>query len=294
MPTSDSRLPILKTYKLFIGGKFPRSESGRYLTAKNPRTGEYLANYCQSSRKDLRDAVKAGATALKTWSTATPYLRGQILYRTAEMLESRAEALSHELQSSAGLSPSKARKETTAAVDRLVYFAGWCDKFDQVFGSVNPVATSHFNFTVPEPSGVVAIICPDTPPLLPLVTMLSTAILAGNTVVIVPSEAYPLPAITFAEIVATSDLPPGVVNILSGVRAEIVPHIASHMEINAVLDGTSVSEYKSSLQTGIAKNLKRISSLPFDETDWFSEVAEDPYRICDTTDFKTTWHPIGV
>ncbi|MEM7144006.1 MAG: aldehyde dehydrogenase [Verrucomicrobiota bacterium] len=294
MATSDPRLSVLKTYKLFIGGKFPRTESGRYLVSANPRTGDHLANYCQASRKDLRDAVRAAGAARKSWAAATPYLRGQILYRAAEMLEGRSDALTNELQSTTGLTPAQAKKETAATIDRLVYFAGWTDKYSQVFGGINPVATSHFNFTLPEPTGIVAIVCPDSPPLLPLVTMLSTAVLSGNTTVILASEECPLPAITLAEIIATSDLPPGVVNILSGVRQELIPHIATHMDINAVVDGTGIPEVKAALQTGVAENLKRVSSVPLEEKDWFSDAAEDPYRIGDTIEFKTAWHPIGV
>jgi acyl-CoA reductase-like NAD-dependent aldehyde dehydrogenase len=294
MASGDSRLSVLKTYKLYIGGKFPRTESGRYLVASNARSGEHLANYCQASRKDFRDAVRAAGAARKSWAGATPYLRGQILYRAAEMLEGRADALATELQDSAGLTTAQAKREVSSTIDRLIYFAGWTDKYTSIFGSVNPVASSHFNFTVPEPTGIVGIICPDSPPLLPLVTMLATAVLSGNTTVILASEEYPLPAITFAEILATSDLPGGVVNILSGVREELVPHFASHMEVNAVVDGSGDPTIKSKLQAGVAENLKRVSTVPLLEKEWFSDATETPYRISDTIEFKTAWHPIGV
>jgi acyl-CoA reductase-like NAD-dependent aldehyde dehydrogenase len=294
MASADPRLTVLKTYKLYIGGKFPRTESGRYLVASNASSGKHLANYCQASRKDLRDAVAAARTARKTWAATTPYLRGQILYRAAEMLEGRTDALANELQNAAGLTPAQAKREVSTSIDRLVYFAGWTDKFTQVFGSVNPVASSHFNFTVPEATGIVGIICPDTPPLLPLVTMLATAVLSGNTTVILASEEFPLPAITFAEILATSDLPAGVVNILSGVREELAPHFSTHMDINAVVDGSSDPGINKTLQAGVAENLKRVSLVPLRDKDWFGDAAEDPFRISDTIDFKTAWHPIGV
>jgi len=288
-----SRLDVRKTYKLYIGGKFPRSESGRYLPAKSPR-GQHLDNFAHASRKDFRDAVTAARAAISGWGKASAYNRGQILYRAAEMLQNRAAELVNEIVRSTGGSPTQAKREVTAAIDRLVHFAGWTDKYSQVFGSVNPVASSHFNFTTPEPTGVVVALAPDQPSLLALVSLIAPVILSGNTVIVVASEKFPLPAATFAEILATSDLPGGVVNILTGKRAELVPHIASHMDVNAIVDGTGESEIGAKLQSGTAINLKRYTNHSLAPADWFAAKAEDPYWILDTIEFKTAWHPIGL
>ncbi len=287
----SARLAVKKTYKLFIGGKFPRSESGRYLSAKSAK-GEYLDNYAHASRKDFRDAVVAARAAVDGWGKATAYNRGQILYRAAEMLQNRSVELVHEISRSTGQGAAKAKREVTVAIDRLVYFAGWTDKYSQVFGTVNPVASPHFNFTTPEPAGVVVVLAPDEPCLLALVSLAAPVILSGNTVVVVASEKYPLPAATFSEILATSDLPGGVVNILTGKRAELAPHIASHMDVNAIVDGGGDSGISAVLQQGMAVNLKRYACHTV--ADWFSAKAEDPYWILDTVEFKTAWHPIGV
>jgi acyl-CoA reductase-like NAD-dependent aldehyde dehydrogenase len=288
-----TRLDIKKTYKLYIGGKFPRSESGRYLPAKSAN-GEQLDNYAHASRKDFRDAVAAARAAADGWSKATAYNRGQILYRAAEMLQKRAGELVAEIARSTGVAPAKARREVTLAIDRLVYFAGWTDKYQQVFGSVNPVATSHFDFSTPEPTGVVVVLAPDEPPLLALVALVAPVILSGNSSVVVASEKFPLPAMTFAEILATSDLPGGVVNLLTGKRAELAPHIASHMDVNAMVDGTGDADLGAKLQAGTAINLKRYAKRTFAPADWFTAKAEDAYWILDTVEFKTAWHPIGV
>ncbi|HEX3625329.1 MAG TPA: aldehyde dehydrogenase family protein [Verrucomicrobiae bacterium] len=289
----STRLEVKKTYKLFIGGKFPRSESGRYLAAKSAN-GEHLDNFSHASRKDLRDAVTAARAAFEGWNKAAAYNRGQILYRAAEMLQNRAAELAHEISRSANVTAAAARREVTLAIDRLVYFSGWTDKYQQVFGSVNPVASPHFNFTTPEPTGVVAVLAPDEPPLLALVSLIAPAILSGNAVVAVVSETFPLPALTFAEILATSDLPGGVVNILAGKRSEIVPHIASHMDINAIVDGAGDTVLNAKLQEGMATNLKRYAKHSLPAKSWFVPAAEDPYWILDTVEFKTAWHPIGM
>jgi acyl-CoA reductase-like NAD-dependent aldehyde dehydrogenase len=286
-----NRLDVKKTYKLYIGGKFPRSESGRYLPAKSTK-GEQLDNYAHASRKDFRDAVVAARAATGGWNKASAYNRGQILYRAAEMLQNRASELVNEIARSTNVSMAKAKREVTLAIDRLVYFAGWTDKYSQVFSSVNPVASSHFNFTTPEPTGVVIVFAPDEPSLLALVSLAAPVILSGNTAIVVPSEKFPLPAATFAEILATSDLPSGVVNILTGKRAELVPHIATHMDVNAIVDGVGDSEISVKLQASVATNLKRYTNHT--ATDWFSAKAEDPYWILDTVEFKTAWHPIGI
>jgi len=287
------RLDVKKTYKLFIGGKFPRSESGRYLPAKSP-AGAHLDNFAHASRKDFRDAVAAARAAANGWSKASAYNRGQILYRAAEMLQNRGGELVNEIARSTGVGAAKARREVTLAIDRLVYFAGWTDKYPQTFGSVNPVATSHFDFTTPEPTGVVVVLAPDEPSLVAPVSLLAPVILSGNAAIVIPSEKFPLPAVTFAEILATSDLPGGVVNILTGKRAELVPHIAGHLDVNAVVDGIGDAELRAKLQLGTAINLKRYANHWLAATDWFTARAEDPYRILATVEFKTAWHPIGI
>ncbi|MBI3851606.1 MAG: aldehyde dehydrogenase family protein [Verrucomicrobia bacterium] len=286
-------LHVKKTYKLFIGGKFPRSESGRYLAAKSA-AGELLDNFAHASRKDFRDAVVAARSAVDGWSQATAYNRGQILYRAAEMLQSRASELVKEITRSTGSSAGKAKREVTLAIDRLVYYAGWTDKYSQVFGTVNPVASSHFNFTTPDPTGVVVVLTPEEPALVSLVSLVASVVLSGNTAIVVASEKYPLPALTFAEILATSDLPGGVVNILAGKRAELAPHIAGHMDVNAIVDGSGDLALSASLQSGTAINLKRYANRSLSPADWFNAKAEDPYWILDTIEFKTTWHPIGL
>jgi acyl-CoA reductase-like NAD-dependent aldehyde dehydrogenase len=289
----NTRLDVKKTYKLYIGGKFPRSESGRCLPAHSAK-GERLDSFAHASRKDFRDAVVAARAAFGGWNKASAYNRGQILYRTAEMLQNRAGELIHEIVRSTGVVAAKARREVRLAVDRLVHFAGWTDKFPQVFGSVNPVASSHFNFTTPEPTGVVVVLAPDEPSLLAFVSLVTPVILSGNTAIVVASEKVPLPAATFAEILATSDLPGGVVNILTGKRAELVPHIATHMDVNAIVDGAGDSDFAKKLQEGVATNLKRYANHSLASAEWYSAKVEDPYWILDTVEFKTAWHPIGI
>jgi acyl-CoA reductase-like NAD-dependent aldehyde dehydrogenase len=294
MATTKNRLEVLKTHKLFIGGKFPRSESGRCLPAKSADGKTTLANYCVASRKDFRDAAVAARKAQPGWAKQSAYLRGQILYRVAEMLQHRASELAGEIRSATGKSASQAASEVETAADRLVHCAGWTDKFSQIFGSVNPVASPHFNFTTPEPTGVVVIICPDTAPLLALVSLLAPAILSGNTAVVLASETAPLPAVTFSEIIATSDVPGGVVNILTGSRAELVAQFAGHMDINAIVDGSGDAQTSTTAHAGTAVNLKRFARRELTPAEWFSKKAEDPYWILDTVEFKTAWHPIGV
>lgn len=289
----DKRLDIRKTYKLHIGGKFVRSESGRVMQAKAADGGS-LDHYALASRKDFRDAVAAARAAFEGWSKQTAYLRGQILYRAAEMLEKRAGELAEEIRRATGARARAASSEAAAAVDRLVYYAGWTDKLQQVFGSVNPVASPHFNFTVPEPTGVVVGLAPDAPALLPLVTLLASIVLTGNTTVLVASEKYPLAALTFAEIVATSDLPGGVVNLLAGRRADLASHIASHMDVNAIVDGTGDQRLAALLRGGTGFNVKRYFGRALKPDEWFTDAAETPYWAIDTTEYKTAWHPIGL
>jgi acyl-CoA reductase-like NAD-dependent aldehyde dehydrogenase len=288
----SGRLSVRKTHKLYVGGAFVRSESGRALPARSG-AGIHLDNYCQASRKDLRDAVSAARAAFSGWSAKSAYLKGQILYRAAEMLESRASALAEEI-SRAGAQPDDARAEVTAAIDRLVYYAGWTDKFSQVFGSVNPVATPHFNFTLPEPTGVVVVIAPDEPSLLAPVSLLASVILTGNAAVMLASETAPLALLAFAEVLATSDLPGGVINILSGRRAELVPHAALHKDVNAIIDASGLAGIQASAEEGVAVNLKRCIRRTLSPQDWLGEAAENPYWMLDTIEFKTVWHPVGI
>ena len=289
----STHLDVKKTYKLYAGGKFIRSESGKSLAAYSAG-GEFLDNYAWASRKDLRDAVGAARTAFDGWAKSTAYLKGQILYRAAEMLQGRAVEMVHELSRSLNVAHEVSSREVTAAIDRLVHYAGWTDKYQQVFGSVNPVASPHFNFTTPEPSGVVVVLAPDEPSLLGLVSLVVPVILSGNAAVVLASEKYPLPALTLGEILVTSDLPGGVINILAGKRAELAPHFASHMDINAIVDATGDAALGVQLQAGTALNLKRYSVRSLETEEWFTAKSEDPYWILDTVEMKTAWHPIGV
>jgi acyl-CoA reductase-like NAD-dependent aldehyde dehydrogenase len=288
-----TRVNVRKTYKLYIGGKFVRSESGRSLTATSQR-GQRLDNYSWGSRKDLRDAVRAARKAQAGWANATAYLKGQILYRAAEMLEGGADKLVMELRRSTQCTAAVGRREVGATIDRFVYFAGWTDKYQQVFATVNPVATSHFNFSTPEPMGVVGVLAPDGPSLLGLVGAVLPVILSGNTTIVLASERHPLPALTLAEILATSDLPGGVINLLAGKRAELVSPLANHMDINAVVDATGDAPTREALRAGTAVNLKRYADRSRTPAAWLGAAAEEPYAILDTVELKTAWHPIGL
>jgi aldehyde dehydrogenase (NAD+) len=287
----ESRLAVQKTYKLFIGGKFVRSESGRVLPARNG--GRLIANYSRASRKDLRDAVAAARAAFAGWSNASAYLRGQILYRAAEMLEMRKGELEAELARALGKRNGQAKDEASLTIDRLVHYAGWTDKFGQVFSAVNPVASSHFNFTMPEASGVVAVVCPNEPSLLALVSLVAPVILSGNTAVVLTSTTQPLPALTFSEIVATSDLPGGVINLLSGDPLELAPSVAAHLDVNAIVDASGNEEVALALQQGGGFNVKRYVSRTLKPNEWRT-MGENPYWILDTVEMKTAWHPIGL
>ena len=279
-----------KTYKLFIGGKFARGENGRVIAARDGH-GNVLANYCRASRKDFRDAVRAARSAIPGWTNYSPYSRGQILYRAAEMLEGRRLELENEL-ARVDRSGAGARREVAAAIDRLVYYAGWTDKFSQILGSVNSVATSHFNFTIPEPTGVVVALTPDAPALLGLVSVIAPIIATGNSVVALASTANALAPLTFSEIIATSDLPAGVFNLLAGDRNELAPHFASHMDVNAIVDASGDDKIGEELQAGSAINVKRY--VRRDVANYFVRDRENPYWILDTVEMKTAWHPIGL
>jgi acyl-CoA reductase-like NAD-dependent aldehyde dehydrogenase len=286
----ESRLPVLKTYKIYIGGKFPRTESGRYYALQNAR-GEAIANICDSSRKDFRDAVVAARSAQASWGSRSAYNRGQILYRIAEMLEGRTSQFVEEL-SQFGVQASACMNEVHKTIDRWLYYAGWCDKYQQVFSSVNPVSSSHFNFSLLEPTGVVSVIAPEQSALLGLTSVIAPVIAGGNTCVVLASYAQPQAAISFAEILATSDLPGGVVNILTGRRAELLEHFASHMDVNAcVYCGDDLEEMKT-VRTKSSLNVKR--TVIYDRVDWSAEDAQSPYFILNTQEVKTTWHPIGT
>jgi acyl-CoA reductase-like NAD-dependent aldehyde dehydrogenase len=292
VPRKEDRLRVQKTYKLFIGGKFVRSESGRVAPAESG--GRLIANYPRASRKDFRDAVAAARAAQAGWSKASAYLRGQILYRAAEMLEMRRPELDAELTRAAGRRKGKTSDEASLTIERLVHYAGWTDKFSQIFSAVNPVASAHFNFTLPEPTGVVVVVCPNEPPLLALVSLVAPVILSGNTAVVLASRTQPLAALTFSEIIATSDLPGGVMNLLSGNPLELAPYIASHMDVNAIVDAAGDPKMAAALQEGGGFNLKRYVARSLKAADWRGAAAENPYWILDTVEMKTVWHPIGL
>ncbi len=291
--TNSDRVTVEKTYKLAIGGAFPRSESGRVLPALAADGKTVLANFAQASRKDFREAVVAARGAVAKWSGASAYLRGQILYRAAEVLECRRAELERELSRATGGKAGAAAAEVTAAIDLLVHYAGWTDKYGALFSSVNPTATPHFNFTVPEATGVVAVVCPDEPALLGLVGLVAPAILSGNAVVVLASEKVPLVAVTFAEVLATSDLPGGVVNLLTGLRSELAGQFASHMDVNAVVNGCADAEIARTLEGGMAMNMKRYADHRLTAKEW-AAGSGNPYWILDTVEMKTAWHPVGV
>jgi acyl-CoA reductase-like NAD-dependent aldehyde dehydrogenase len=287
------RLAVRKTYKLYVGGAFPRSESGRSYEVTDAR-GRFLANAAMASRKDARDAVVAARKAYGGWSGATAYNRGQVLYRVAEVMEGRRAQFVDEVAAGEGVTRPRAEKAVDAAVDRWVWYAGWADKIAQVAGSSNPVAGPYFDFSVPEPTGVVAVLAPQSSSLLGLISVLAPVIVSGNTAVVVASEARPLPAITMGEALATSDVPGGVVNLLTGRTAEIAPWLASHMDVNAV-DLTGVAgddDLARALENDAAENLKRVVRAPAVETDWAAEPGLG--RLTAYLETKTVWHPVGI
>ena len=277
------RLPVAKTYKLFIDGAFPRSESGRTFPVHGP-DGTLLANAARASRKDLRDAVRIARAAQEGWAARTAYNRGQVLYRVAEMLEGRRAELAT-LLSDTGLATEAAEEEVEASIDRWVWYAGWSDKVHHVLGTVNPVAGPYFNFTVPEPTGVVGLVASGRPALLGLVSRLVPAIVGGNAVVVVTGGDASLVAVTLGEVLATSDVPAGVVNILTGERAELLPWLISHLDVNAVDLTGADDDLEAEVVAGAAANVKRVV---------FGDVEEEsPYAIADFMEMKTLWHPIG-
>ncbi|CAM3368232.1 aldehyde dehydrogenase family protein [Occultella aeris] len=293
--TSPARIDVRKTYKLFVGGAFPRSESGRTYEVTSAK-GAFLANAAQGSRKDARDAVRAARSAQPGWAGATAYNRGQVLYRVAELLEGRRAQFVADVAAGEGLTERRAQDVVSAAIDRWVWYAGWSDKVAQVAGNANPVAGPYFNLSAPEPTGVVAVIAPQASSLLGLVSVLAPAIVMGNTVVVVASENRPLPAVSLAEVLATSDVPGGVVNIITGRSAEIAPHLAKHMDVNAIdvagalgADGITWGE----LEADAADSVKRVLRPAGDAEGSWTE-AQSLNAILAYTETKTVWHPKGM
>jgi acyl-CoA reductase-like NAD-dependent aldehyde dehydrogenase len=288
------RLDVRKTYKLYIGGQFPRTESGRAYEVFDAR-GRLLANACRGTRKDIRDAVRAARSAFPGWAARTAFNRGQILYRIAELMEGRRDQFIAEVMAAEGVGRQRATRLVNAAIDRWVWYAGWADKYTQTLGTVNPVNGSFFNFSVPEPTGVVGMIAPEESSLLGLVSRLAPIIVSGNAAVVVASESRPLPAVTLTEVLATSDVPGGVVNLITGLRRELVQHLAGHMDVNA-LDAYGVDPAQGSAIEDLAvENVKRLvrPAAGNGAVDWLSDAAQSPYLIGEFVEVKTVWHPIG-
>jgi acyl-CoA reductase-like NAD-dependent aldehyde dehydrogenase len=288
---SDTRLAVAKTYKLYIGGKFPRSESGRSYPVNDTR-GRFLANVAHASRKDVRDAVVAARKAFPGWSGATAYNRGQVLFRVAEVMEGRREQFVADVRAAEGVQQRRAETLVDAAIDRWVYYAGWTDKLSAVLGAANPVAGPYFSFTVPEPTGVVGVFAPQKSSLLGLVSVLAPVLATGCTAVVVTSADRPLPAVTLAEVLATSDVPGGVVNLLTGRAEELAPWLASHADVNA-LDLTGVEpSARGELARAAADTVKRLVRVPDQEPDWIATPGLE--RLRPYLEDKTVWHPMGV
>ncbi len=286
-----------KTYKLYVGGQFPRSESGRSYIVRTP-DGTPLANAVRSSRKDVRDAIRTARGAVAGWSGKTAMNRGQVLYRVAELMEGRRAQFAEEIAAAEGLTPAAATAAVDRSIDRWVWYAGWADKISQVLGTVNPVAAPYFNFSIPEPTGVVGIVAPESSSLLGLVSRMAPAVVGGNAVVVLASEGRPLPAVTLGEVLATSDVPPGVINILTGLRRELVPIIASHMDVNALDTWGVPHDMRAAVETAAIDNVKRVARPPrgVDERfDWLDDRrAQRPEWIASFLEIKTVWHPIGM
>lgn len=281
----SERLPVNKTYKLYIDGKFPRTESGRFYSLKD-KNGNTIANICRSSRKDLRDCIVSNRKAQPDWSKRSAFNKGQILYRIAETLEGRKAQFMDSMMKE-GYSSSAATSEINESIDLLVYYAGWTDKYIQIFSSVNPVESSHFNFSYPEPTGVVTVFPEEKSALLSLIASVAPTIAGGNTCSVLAAEKYPLTAIDFAEVLNASDVPGGVINILTGYRKEIIGHASSHMDVNALIYNDLSAEHLNNVQTNAALNVKRIIN-------YSKEDIRSPYRILSCQEIKTTWHPVGI
>ncbi|MFG0274200.1 MAG: aldehyde dehydrogenase family protein [Phycisphaerales bacterium] len=286
-----TRLEVTKTHKLYIKGAFPRSESGRSLPVADAK-GKVYAHMSHASRKDLRDAVTAAQGALPGWKARVAYNRGQILYRMGEMLEGKGEEFAKAIRDVQGVDLRNARKEVSASADRLVAYAGWADKFQQVLGCNNPVAGPHYNFSVPEATGVICVVAPDEPSLLGLVSLIAPALCAGNTIVAVGSETNPVPTSLLGEVCATSDVPAGVLNLLTGQREELIPHIAGHRDIDGVFSANLPATQAKALRAGMAENVKRVRTITVDADGWTDPgVSETPWWIEPFVEIKTIWHP---
>lgn len=284
------RLEVLKTYKTYVGGKFPRSESDRTFKVESS-SGTHIANCCRCTRKDVRDAVVTARAAFNGWQGRSAYNRGQILYRIAEMLEGRKDQFIKELEL-LGVKMKDAAKDIEFSVDRLVYFAGWTDKYSQVYGTINPVASSHFNFSMPEPTGVVGINSSDDFSLLSLVSVIAPVIAGGNTCVVLSSEKNPVSAVSFGEVLHASDVPGGVVNILTGYKNEMLEHIGTHKDINAIFNTSNKSDVKKHIDENASISVKRV--VHYNADDWQNSKHENPYTILEFQETKTTWHPVGM
>ena len=288
-----TRLDVYKTFKLYIGGGFPRTESGRYLTETSHK-GDFVANICRASRKDFRDAVVAARQAQAGWASRTPFNRAQILHRAAEMLESRRDSFERALIERAGYSEADATAEVDTAVDRLLWYGGWADKFVQIFGSTNPVASPHFNFTMPEPTGVIASLAPKDAPLLGLVTSFAPLIVSGNAVITIVDHDHRSIAMDFAEVLHCSDLPGGVVNILTGLRDEVLGHVSGHRDVDGIAAFDASDEEREQIGVEGAETVKRVHFYDTpDGGDWTNDQAQSPYWILPFVEFKTAWHPMG-
>ena len=291
------RLAVRKTYKLYVGGQFPRSESGRSYVVR-AADGTPLANAVRGSRKDLRESVRAARAAFPGWDGKTAMNRGQVLYRVAELLEGRRAQFEEEVAAAEGLAAPAAREQVDRAIDRWVWYAGWADKLSQVLGTVNPVGASYFDFTIPEATGVVGVVAPESSSLLGLVSRLAPVVVSGNTCIVLASESRPLPAVTLSEVLATSDVPGGVINLLTGQRRELVPWLASHMDVNAIDAWGVPADLRTGLEVAAIENVKRLARPPRtdpDRFDWLDDRrAQRPEWIAAFLEMKTVWHPIGM
>jgi acyl-CoA reductase-like NAD-dependent aldehyde dehydrogenase len=288
----EARLAIPKMYKLFIGGKFARTESERYLEVFDADNNK-LCNISRSSRKDVRNAVVAARAGFASWNSKTPYERGQIFYRLAEMLESGVGKFVDEIIISTGCTPQQACDEVSVAIDRIIFYAGLCDKYVQLSGTVNPVQAGYFNFSIPEPTGIVGIILPDTLSFLPMISRILPVLASGNSCIILANEKYPLPALSFSEVIATSDFPSGSINILTGSKKELVSHLAGHMDVNAIDYSADATDYKKQIQELCANNVKRGNYLPAD-WDWYNDELNETVKDVEKfTETKTVWHTMG-
>jgi acyl-CoA reductase-like NAD-dependent aldehyde dehydrogenase len=292
-----SRIPVRKTYKLYVGGQFPRSESGRSYIVR-AADGTPLANAVRSSRKDVRDAVRTARGAVAGWSGKTAMNRGQVLYRVAELMEGRRAQFIEEVAAAEGLSPADATAQVDRAIDRWVWYAGWADKISQVLGTVNPVSAPYFNFSIPEPTGVVGVVAPESSSLLGLISRIAPVVVSGNSAVVLASESRPLPAVTLGEVLATSDVPAGVINILTGLRKELVPTLAAHMDVNALDTWGVPRDMRTAVEVSAVENVKRVTRPPRgidDRYDWLDDRrAQRPEWIAAYLEIKTVWHPIGM